>query len=414
MHFPRTVLILAALPLAASAAPPLTLARVMELAADNQPSLAALQAGVRAGREGAVAEGQLPDPRLKLGLLNVPTDSFALNRESMTTTMVAIEQMFPGGDKRALRQLRADAEADQMAAELDSQRHLLKRDAALAYLNLLGARNQLALIESLQAETERQVEAARIGAIAGKTGQSEILAARQMLTMSRDRESELRLQLARARAELARWIGEAAQDEPADDLPELVAPPPLAELRERLAKHPAHDAQTRAVATAQADLALAREATKPDKSVEIGYGARARQFGDMVSIQFSMELPLAPADRQQRGVAAKQAQVDRAEAMREDHLRMLGAELAALYAEWQVTQERLRRYDAELLPDAARRVDAALAAYRSGRGELAAVLEARRAEIEARLGRILLATQAARARQQLAYFEQGDDHDQHR
>lgn len=397
------------------AGPPLTLERVQQLALDHQPALDALQANARASRESAVAEGQLPDPRLKLGVLNLPTDSFALNRDSMTTTMVGVEQMFPGGDKRALRQRRAEAEAEQLAAELASRRHVVRRDAALAYLTLLGTQRQLALLKSLQAETERQVDAARIAALAGKGAQADILAARQMLTLSRDRESELTLQLLKARAELARWIGSAAQDEPGDELPRLPPPAPLPVLQERLEQHPIHAVQTRSVATAQADLALAREATKPDKSVEIGYGVRSRQFGDMVSVQFSMELPLAPKDRQYRTVAAKEAQVERAEAERSDHLRMLGAELAAMYAEWKLTEERLERYDAELLPDASQRVDAALAAYRSGRGELAAVLEARRAELEAGLARIQLATQAARARLQLAYFEQvGEDHAQHR
>jgi outer membrane protein TolC len=111
-------------------------------------------------------------------------------------------------------------------------------------------------------------------------------------------------------------------------------------------------------------------------------------------------------------VAARQAQVERAEAMRDDHLRMLAAELAASYAAWQVAGERLQRIDAELLPDARLRAEAVLAAYRSGRGELAPVLEARRAEVEARLTRIAVATLQARARLQLAYFEHlGDEHE---
>jgi outer membrane protein TolC len=60
-------------------------------------------------------------------------------------------------------------------------------------------------------------------------------------------------------------------------------------------------------------------------------------------------------------------------------------------------------------------VGAALAAYRGGRGELAAVLEARRAEIDARLSRMEVATQEARARMQLAYFENlGVEHEPQR
>ena len=399
-------------PAAVWAGPPLTLARVQQLALESQPSLTAIEAGARAAREGAVAEGQLPDPRLKLGIANVPEDSFALNRDSMTTSYISIEQMFPGGDKRDLRRRRGEAEADQLAAELTTQRHVIRRDAALAYLDVVGAQRQLALLKELQSEIQRQVEAARINTLSGKGGTAEALAARRMATMAHDRESELRLEAAKARAELSRWIGAAAEDQVAEGLPDWPPPPSLAQMKAQLGAHPAHAAQARSVATAEADLALAREATKPDKSIEIGYGARATQFTNMVSIQFSMDLPLAPRDRQDRGVAARKAQVERAQAMEQDHLRMLAAELAALYAQWELVRERLQRMDAELLPDAAQRVEAALAAYRAGRGELGAVLEARSAELEARLTRAALLTQAERARLQLAYFEHaGEEHE---
>ena len=354
MRFPFLVAVLAGLPVVASPAPLLTLARVQQLAVENQPSLTALQAEVRAGRESALAEAQLPDPRLKIGMQNVPTDTFALNQEPMTQTMVAIEQMIPGGDKRALRQRRAQAEADQAAAELAAQRRLVRRDAAVAFVNLLGARQQLDLIKALQNEAARQVEAARIGNIAGKAAQSEVLATRQMLTLARDRESELAMQAEKARADLARWIGAAADDEPADSQPEVLnaMPPTLAELEQRIDAHPSHAAVAGSLAVAAADLALAREATRPDKSIEIGYGRRASRFGDMVSIQFAMDLPLFPKERQDRGVAARLAKLERADAMQEDHLRMLRAEVAAVHAEWQFSRERLARIDRELLPDA--------------------------------------------------------------
>ncbi|MGB0126160.1 MAG: TolC family protein [Rhodocyclaceae bacterium] len=399
-------------PLTASAGPPLTLARVQQLALENQPALAALQAEVRAGREGAVAEAQLPDPRLKLGLQNVPADSFALNRDPMTQAMVAIEQAIPGGDKRALRRRRGEAEAERAVAELAAQRQAIRRDAALAYVALVGARQQLGQIATLHAETARQVEATRIGTVAGQGSQADVLAARQMLTMTRDRESELQIQADKARAELGRWIGPAAAGDPAESLPQRAAPRPLAQLLDRLASHPGHGTSGAEVTLAEAELALAREASAPDKSIEIGYGRRAREFGDMVSIQFAMDLPLFPKNRQDRGIATRQARLERAQAMGEDHLRALQAEVSALYAEWQGGEARLARFDRELVPDAHRRVDAALANYRSGRGGLVAVLEARRAELEARMTRIQLATQVARARLQLAYFEDtGEDHE---
>lgn len=407
---PSLALILGAAPV--GAAEPLTLARTQALALKFQPLLDAQAAAVRSAREQSAADAQLPDPRLKLALQNLPVESLSLSRDPMTQSMISVEQTIPGGNKRELRRNRGEAEAAQMSAELVAQRGVVARDAALAFLSLAGAQRQLDIARTLSRETATQVESLQPALRAGRTSQADYYAARQMVTMAHHREAEIAAQSGRARAELSRWIGATADDVQVDTtLPDQPAPLPLPELRTRLDNHPSHSAASGAVKLAEAELALAREATRPDKSIEIGYGKRARAFDDMITIQFSMEIPLSPRERQDRGTAARTAQVERARAMREDHLRMARAELGIAYAEWESVRDRLRLVTGEHVPDSRARVEAALAAYRSGRGEMAAVIEARRNELEARLLEVELETQLAKLRTQLAYYESiGEQH----
>ncbi len=398
------VLILASAP--AGAGEPLTLARVQALALHQQPLLDAQAAAVHAAREQSAADGQMPDPRLKLALQNLPVESLSLNRDPMTQSMISLEQVIPGGNKRELRRSRGEAEAAQMSAELLAQRGMVARDAALAFLSLAGAQRQLDIARALSRESATQLAALQPALRAGRTSQADYFAARQMVTMAHHRESEIAGQAGRARADLSRWIGAVADDAPVDTAPvQSAAPPPLAALRSRLDDHPLHAASAGAVRLAEAELALAREATRPDKSIEIGYGKRARAFDDMITIQFAMEIPLSPRERQDRASAARNAQLERARAVREDRLRSTRAELGAVYADWESVGERLRLVVGEHLPDSQGRVAAALAAYRSGRGEMAAVIEARRNELEARLLQVELETQLAKLRMQIAYFE---------
>jgi outer membrane protein TolC len=58
---------------------------------------------------------------------------------------------------------------------------------------------------------------------------------------------------------------------------------------------------------------------------------------------------------------------------------------------------RIGRFEELLLPLARQRVSAVLAAYRGGRGELSAVLDARRAETETRLAAVQAQLERARA-----------------
>jgi outer membrane protein TolC len=138
--------------------------------------------------------------------------------------------------------------------------------------------------------------------------------------------------------------------------------------------------------------------------MEVRYDHRL-EFPDLVTLMVGVDLPLFAGNRQDRVSAAALERLSAATAQRDDRLREATATVTAAYRDWQAGTQRLRYYDDALLPPGARRVDAALAAYRSGRGALAELLEARRSLLETELMRADLAAQVARDRLQLQYFE---------
>ena len=68
-----------------------------------------------------------------------------------------------------------------------------------------------------------------------------------------------------------------------------------------------------------------------------------------------------------------------------------------MISDWEIAGQRVRRFETVLLPLARERTELALAAYRGGRGDLGAVLEARRAGVETQLGQIAAELERARA-----------------
>jgi outer membrane protein TolC len=129
----------------------------------------------------------------------------------------------------------------------------------------------------------------------------------------------------------------------------------------------------------------------------VSFGQREPNFSNMVTVMLGIDLPLWKAQRQDRDVAARARQLDQARANREDARRMHEAEVRGLVADWSYAGERVRRFDRTTLPLARERSDLALAAYRGGRGDLAAVLESRRAETDLRLARLAAELERARA-----------------
>ena len=156
---------------------------------------------------------------------------------------------------------------------------------------------------------------------------------------------------------------------------------------------------------AQTDVELARQAYKPDWSIEVSYGNRPA-FPDFFSVQIGFDLPVFTKNRQDPALASKLSLLDKSRSMKEDAQRVLKADAERSYVDWQSSEERLQRFDNSILPQAKSRIDAALAAYQAGRGELNTVLLARRDELEIKLQRLNLAVEAQRARLQLQYFLQ--------
>jgi len=388
----------------------LTLNGARERALARQPALTALELNARALADAAPAEGALPDPRLKLGLLNLPTRNFPRQWDDMTQMVVSYEQMLPGGDKRRLRESRALAEAEQARAESAGQRQAILREVGMAWVDAWQALAAERRVRELGSESGHAVELARIGVASGRGSQAEVFASRQMQSMVADRGLELASQTERARAALRRWVPDAGAFDTPAELPSWREPEALAALAAMLEHHPQHAMHVRAQGTAEADVALAREAAAPDKTFEVGYAFRGGQNrSDMLMFQVAFELPAFREQKQDRLLDSKLKLADRAREQRADHLRQLRAELDAAYAEWRIAGERLANFERAVLPAARGRLDTLIAAHSAGRAELAQVLEARRQLIEIDLQELALRATRAKARVALEYFEQSGE-----
>lgn len=387
---------------------PLTFDEALRLAASQSPQLAAQDAAVNAATEMSLAADRLPDPVLRLGVDNLPVDGpdrYSVTADFMTMRRIGVMQEFTRGEKRRLRGERGELEAGRERANRRNVLAGVQRDAAIAWQERWYVEQMREVLGALASETRASIEAAEAAYRGARGTRSDLLAARATLVMLEDRGAMLDRQLRAAKIALARWIG-------ADAERPLQGPPPEssalredpAALDRELQHHPVLAALGRQAALAETDVRLAQEAKKPDWSVELAYQQRGPAFSNMVSIGVSIPLPVAPAQRQDRDIAAKLAAAEQARAQFDDALRAHTAEVHAMVADWESGRDRLRRIETELAPLAAQRSDAALAAYRGNTGTLAAAIEARRNESEVRLQALQLAAEVARAWAQLNFL----------
>jgi hypothetical protein len=137
MRFTFLILISGVVSLANSfpsfAAPPLSLAEAQRIAANDAPQLNAQSAALRAIQQSAISANQQADPKLIIGVDNVPVDTsdrFSLTRDFMTMRKIGFMQEFTRSEKLKLRGERAESEVRKEAAVLSLVEVNLKRDVA--------------------------------------------------------------------------------------------------------------------------------------------------------------------------------------------------------------------------------------------------------------------------------------------
>ena len=116
-------------------------------------------------------------------------------------------------------------------------------------------------------------------------------------------------------------------------------------------------------------------------------------------------MPIFQSRRQDPAIASKARALEMVRAQAEDARERHLADIRVAEADWEIAKARLERQQRDLVPLAEERARLAQAAYAGGRGDLAAVFDARRAALEARLAAIGAEGELARAWAQLAYLD---------
>src|SRR5882724_8455820 len=104
-------------------ADPLSFSAALTLAEGSSADIEAQTAGLEAARSASRAAGALPDPKLALGVDNLPVagpDQWRVNRDFMTMRKIGVMQDFPSGSKRQAEAATANATVD----EADAQRRV--------------------------------------------------------------------------------------------------------------------------------------------------------------------------------------------------------------------------------------------------------------------------------------------------
>ena len=398
-------LIVVLLPLGNAIAEPLTLDSALKTALRNDPILAKLSATKDSFSYRAESAATLPDPKIKLGVVNFPSNEFNFEKLDMTQGVVGVVQGFPPW------------------GSLDAKSEQLTSMGALS--DLQGADRRLQVIRNVRkkwlavylwAQSKRLVETSldlfgqlkkitRLQYRAGQGKQQDVIRAQLEESLLLDKVSDMQEKFDAAVAELKQALNvDRLEGEMDSQFPQFPDLPEEERLLSALLAHPLARVEQARIKVAESGVDFAEAQFRPGVSIDISYGYRSADRSDLISAMVVMDLPLFTGQRQSKQLSASQSDLTAAKFSLEDIKRVLRGRLDDNLAVFRRSNDRITLYETQLLPQAEQNTEASLSAYQSGVNSFNVLVRARLTELDSRLQHLALKIRKAKAHAELLYL----------
>jgi outer membrane protein TolC len=388
----------------------LSLKQAEQLAIQSDPSIESFKATSRSFVDESVADGTLPDPKLRLGAVNVPVDTFDLEQEQMTQLKVGIQQSFPRGDVLSIKQQQSQYLSSAALSMADDTQLKIIRDVRETYLNLFYEVSAYQIIRETRQLFSELVKITESNYAAGRVNQQDVVLAGLELSRLDDRTAKIQASEESYRAQLAQWIGDPAWNSVSMDFPELPNLPEQVDLNQVIPQHPIIRAESSKVSASKKMTEMAKQDYKPGWSLMVDYGFRSgnnpdgTERSDFASAIVSLDVPLFTGNRQDKKVTSSEKKTSAARYSKDDQMRKLKQMYDKNQHVWIRLGEREELYKNSLLTAAKNNSKASLKAYQSGVSEFNTLMRAQITELDVRLEDLRVRVDRAVTQAKLLYI----------
>jgi outer membrane protein TolC len=360
----------------------------------------------------AIAEEQLPDPKAKFGIMNIPVNSFDRSQEPMTQLQFGVQQSFPRGDTLHYKRQRIEDMADVDKAKALDQKKKVLRSLRNSYLDLyLNVKTESILQQNRDLFTQLLDITQRQYAV-GRDNQHDVLRAQLELALVDDRIAEIVGAKEIAQAELSKWIGSNSAQRPLPEtFPELTTFSDVEMIISSLADHPLIQMEDAVVNSKEKNIKIAEEQYKPGWMLDLTYGQRSgnnldgSSRDDFASAMVMVDIPLFTDKRQDKRLSASKLEHIASQYSRSDRLLELKRQVEKEHANWVRMGRRFELYETRAVVDAAQNSESTLKAYQNGQTDFTTLMRARLTELNTQLDMLKIRVDRAKSQANLLYYK---------
>ena len=328
--------------------------------------------------------GALDDPRLGIGVANLPTDTFSFSQEPMTQKALFIAQKFPWFGKLDLRSQKAVVAVERQRALIEARQLELVKALANAYYDLGFIDESLRVNGELFQMVQQMLQIAEASYASGQGLQQDVFQAQVELGKLIDDRIDLEKRHHTLAARINELLNRPAYGEvqgPGDlAFQELVLDPEAVQ-RWTLDNNPMLRVRQADIDRAVVNIDLARKNYYPDMDFNVAYGQRdedltGRDLPDFVSASVVVNLPLWRNQKQDKQLLAEENRHKAATKAYESLQHALPHQVDAVLNEIDAIQENMRLFGGGLLEQTANWSQSSLSAYEVGKVDFDTMIKA--------------------------------------
>ena len=291
---------------------PQPLDRLIQEGLTNNQDIKSMESKVESLKEEISVAGSLNDPRIGIGLLNLPTDTFRFDQEPMTQKQLFIAQKIPWFGKLSLRSQQAAMKAIRQEAVLKAKRLELSRQIALAYYELGFVGSAQKINEKLIKMLTQLLRVSETRYASGQGLQQDVLQAQVELSKLLDEqitlEKKVRTLEDRINGLLNRESFAPVTPPEPMSYPDLALETDKLQIR-ALATNPWLKVKQADIELSHVEIELARKDYWPDMDFKVAYGQRddsesGQDRADFFSTSVVINIPLWQKTRQDKKLEA--------------------------------------------------------------------------------------------------------------
>ncbi len=354
---------------------PADLRALIDEALKANPEVKQMRASYQAAKEASRSAGALDDPEIGFTMKDIPTDSWATNREDMTQKMLELSQKFPFPGKRRLRTEVAGEQAQSDQHSYRDKANEIRAKVLIAYWGLSLAYGDYDLTERSKQAWEQVVKVAETRYAVGQGQQADVLQAQVELGNYLDRLFQWTQKQESFRADL-----NALRSQPPNtpvSRPQPLKPRPfilkLDDLLAQAEARPQLQALKALITKQEKAVDLAKKEYYPDAKVTLGYGFREtlappvnQKQADMFTGSVMFNVPIWYESKIKPRIREELAKQDAAKEAHQSAANQLAAAIKDRHAKLQRLAKQISLFDQGIIPQARQAAASSLAAYQVG------------------------------------------------